>query len=226
MSELFRVDLLKADAVKQVFTLDTSTFNDVHMYAGRVKLLLEASRLKNSAHEEPVLKSLYTGLPDECQKAITVKYPKVADLPNVTTFLDCARADNTQFPHRKTDRVKWFKARFKSIEITGQSATQAPFVKKPAIPQPNKGKHPRKEARQPCSKERCTSSTQAPAQCYLLHPELRPPFKKHKSSEQGHIRSVSVIQKAPAATELQSIHAKYSKDSLDPLDPAPDLNPP
>ncbi|KAF9553021.1 hypothetical protein EC968_000222, partial [Mortierella alpina] len=40
--ELFRVDLLKADAVRQVFALDTSTFNDVHMYAGRVELLMEA----------------------------------------------------------------------------------------------------------------------------------------------------------------------------------------
>ncbi|CAO3572915.1 unnamed protein product [Mortierella alpina] len=171
--ELFRVDLLKADAVKQLFALDTSTFSDVHAYAGKVELLMEASGLKDSAYETLVLESLYAGLLDEGQKAITVKYPKLADLPNVAVFLDCLRADSTQFPGRKTDWAKWFKARFKPLESAGQESMTTAIAdgKKPAaVQQPNKGKHPRKEARQPCSKEKCTSGLHTPAQRYIMHP--------------------------------------------------------
>ncbi|KAF9951514.1 hypothetical protein BGZ72_007006 [Mortierella alpina] len=187
--ELFRVDLLKADAVE---------------------LLLEASGLRDSPHETLVLQSLYAGLPDDGQKAVTVKYPKLADVLNVASLLDCVHADSTQFPGRKTDWARWFKARFKSIDGTAQSSSFSSAVsagKKTATPQLAKGKHPRKEARQPCSKERCTCGSHTPAKCYVLHPELRPQFKKHKSSFYGQVRAMSAMKKAPAVS-LQPVHAK------------------
>ncbi|KAF9940719.1 hypothetical protein BGZ70_006321, partial [Mortierella alpina] len=193
----------------QLFALDTSTFTDVHAYSGKVEQLMEASGLEDSTYETLVLESLYAGLPDEGQKAITVKYSKLADLPNVAVFLDCPRADSTQFPGRKTDWAKWFKARFKSLESTGQgpSATTVAAGKKPASMQQSKGKHPRKEAHQPCGKEKCTAGSHTPAQCYVMHPELRPQFKKHKSSSHGHVRAISAMKKTPAVS-LQPVHAK------------------
>ncbi|KAF9944547.1 hypothetical protein BGZ70_004550, partial [Mortierella alpina] len=175
--ELFRVDLLKSDAVKQLFALDTSTFTDVHAYSGKVELLMEASGLKDSAYETLVLESL---------------------------------ADSTQFPGRKTDWANWFMARFESLDSAGQGPSTSAIAagKKPAsVQQPNKGKHPRKEARQPCNKEKCTSGLHTPAQCYVMHPELRPQFKKNKSASHGHVRAVSAMKKAPAVS-LQPVHAK------------------
>ena len=154
--ELFGVDILKADAVKQLLALDTSTFTDAHSYAGKVELLLKASGLKDSPHETLVVESLFAGLSDEGQKAVAIKYPKLADVLNVTSFLDCVRADSTQFQGRKTDWAKWFKARFKSIDGSAQSSSSSSSAvsagKKTASPQLAKGKHPRKEARQPCSR--------------------------------------------------------------------------
>ncbi|KAF9952259.1 hypothetical protein BGZ70_000667 [Mortierella alpina] len=115
VSELFRVDLLKSDAVKPLFALDTSTFTDVHAYAGKVELLMEASGLKDSSYETLILEPFI------------------------------------QFPGLKTDWAKWFKARFTSFDGNGQGSSTIIVAagKNPTSPQPNKGKHPRKEARQP-----------------------------------------------------------------------------
>ncbi|KAI1292572.1 hypothetical protein EDD11_008715, partial [Mortierella claussenii] len=134
--ELFRVNLFKAEAVKQVFALDTSTFTDVHLYAGKVE-----NCLKNPAYEAFVLESLFSGLPDEGQKAVTAKYPKLADLPNVAMFLNCVRADSTRFSGRKTDWAKWFRSRFKILGVGIQAPSPAATAKKVATLQFNKGKH-------------------------------------------------------------------------------------
>ncbi|KAF9554078.1 hypothetical protein EC968_009934, partial [Mortierella alpina] len=114
----------------------------------------------------------------------------------------------TQFPGRRTDWAKWFKARFKTIDGKAQAPAPVIATKKAAPVQVNKGKHPRKEARVPCSKDRCTSTTHTSAQCYLVHPELRPQFKKHKAASHSQFRAVSAMQKAPVAVELQPVHAK------------------
>ncbi|KAG0352226.1 hypothetical protein BGZ54_002897 [Gamsiella multidivaricata] len=168
---------------------------------------MEASGLKDSAYEKLVLESLFAGFPDEGQKAVTAKYPKLADLPNVAMFLDCVRADSTLFPGRKTDWAKWFRSRFKTLGVGIQAASSTAMAKK-AVNQPaNKGKHPRKDKEKvPCSKERCSSSTHSPEQCYVMHPELRPPLKKAKSSH-GHVRAIAAMRKAPAVS-LHPVNAK------------------
>ncbi|KAF8923129.1 hypothetical protein BGZ58_003319 [Dissophora ornata] len=152
--ELFMYNLLKAQVVKQIFTLDTSTFTDVHFYAGKVELLMEASGLKGSVNENLSW--------------------------NPSTFLDCVRADNTQFHGRRTDQAEWFLSNLKSLGVSIQTSASPAMAKKPATHKANKGKRPRKDMEKvPCSKKKWSSHS--PERSYVLHPELRPQFKKAKT---------------------------------------------
>ncbi|KAF9554327.1 hypothetical protein EC968_009682, partial [Mortierella alpina] len=89
VKELFKVELLKAGAVKSLFGLSTNTFTDLHAYCTRVELLLEASGLRKTEHEKLVVESLFAGLPDEGQRAITNAWPDLSQVPSVEAMLEC-----------------------------------------------------------------------------------------------------------------------------------------
>lgn len=199
--ELFRVNLLKSDAVIKLIGLKAADFTDVHFYATKVELLMEATGLAGSIHESLVLESLFAGLPDEGQRAVTIKYPKLSDLPNVETFLNIIRADSTHFPGRKTDWAKWVKSRFKFL--AGGKPSSLAIGKKTTTLQTNNsnGKHPRNDKEKlSCTKERCNSTKHTHKQCYFLHPELRPQFKKQKPS-QGPLRATAAMSRGLATLE-------------------------
>lgn len=203
--EILRLNLLRPKAVTQLFALQASQFTDVHTYAARVELLMEATSLKSTVHESLILESLFAGLPDEGQRIISIKYPDPSDIPSVAIFLDLLRADSTQFPGRQTDWAHWVRTRFKSLGVgsKSQSSTSQASSKKASILQDSSSnsKRPRADKEKLlCTKERCNSTKHSHTQCYFLHPELRPQFKKPKASH-GPVRATAAMRKGLAPLE-------------------------
>ncbi|KAF9943797.1 hypothetical protein BGZ70_005413, partial [Mortierella alpina] len=195
VKELFKLNLLKSFAVRGLFGLATKDFTDVHAYCTKVELLVDASGLRGSVHEKLVVESLYAGLPDEGQRAITTSWPDVAGVAGIYAMLECVRNARVAFPGVRTNWVDWFQMRFKTLS-SKKNGTKA--VEKDDIPDSrSQTKRPRRDharaatkpsddkSKKPCTTTQCNSKFHPASKCYTMHAELRNApkrFKPHSSS--------------------------------------------
>ena len=207
VKELFKLDLLKAFAVRGLFGLATKDFTDVHAYCTKVELLVDASGLRSSIHEKLVIESLYAGLPDEGQRAITTSWPDVAGVPSIDAMLECVRNARVAFPGTRTNWVDWFQLRFKTLSSKKHGAKAA---ERDDVPDSRShAKRPRKDharaaakpsedkSRKPCTTTQCNSKIHSASRCFTMHPELRNAPKRFKPRSSSPVRATASMKLEP-----------------------------
>ncbi len=223
VKELFKVELLKAGAIKSLFGLSTGSFSDLHAYCTRVELLVEASGLRGSEHEKLVVESLYAGLPDEGQRAVTTAWPDVKRVPGVEALLECVRNARVPFPGTRTNWVDWFYMRFKTLS---NKKNGAQTVEKDNVPDSRTSKkRPRKDnvsavkdsddrsRKSVCTPTQCNSKFHHASKCFAMHPELRNAPKRSKPHSSGPGRSTASMRLEP----IDSVKVAAMKSSMNEL---------
>ncbi|KAF9944775.1 hypothetical protein BGZ72_001980, partial [Mortierella alpina] len=207
VKELFKLDLLKAFAIRNLFGLASTAFNDVHAYSTKVEMLAEASGLRGSVHEKLVIESLYAGLPDDGQRAVTTAWPEVAKIPSVDALLECVRNARVAFPGVRTNLIDWFHLRFKSLS---NKKSGAKADEKEDLPDSrSQKKRPRRDnapavknsddrsRKVACTSDKCNSKFHPASKCFMLHPELRNAPKRFKPHSSGPVRATASMRLQP-----------------------------